>query len=88
MEMTHEEKLLFDQVTDAGMSLDDFRAYKRDIALGDTIIPAEWMKAKELDEIERDKAKLNRITAAKNKREKQVLDQFLDEKFGPVKKKS
>lgn len=78
MEMTKQQQEMLDQITDAGMSLQEYRAYKEDQALGDTISPAEWMKAKDLPETEREKAKNIRISEANKKA---GLDTYLDDKF-------
>ena len=78
--MSDSDQKFLDQVTDAGMSLADLRAYKKDIAQGDTISPSDWMKAQELPETEREKAKIARITEANKK---QGLDQYLTDKFDP-----
>jgi hypothetical protein len=76
--MTTENEKFLDQITDAGMSLADLRAYKQDRALGDTTTPAEWMHDKNLPDTEREKAKNTRISEANNKA---GLDQYIDDKF-------
>lgn len=78
MEMSESDQKFLDQVTDAGMSLADLRAYNKDRSLGDPISPSEWMKAKDLPEADRERAKIVRITEANKKA---GLDEYLKDKF-------
>jgi hypothetical protein len=85
MEMTPEQEKFFDLITGAGMSLADLRAYKKDLALGDTITPSEWMKAKELPASEREQARNARIEKVKNAPDP-GLETYLKDKFDPTQK--
>jgi len=85
MEMTTEQEKFFDEITDAGMSLADLRAYKKDLAAGDTISPAEYMKAKDLPKSEREQARNARIEKVKNAPDP-GLATYLKDKFDPTQK--
>ncbi len=84
-ETLEQQQKLFDEVMAANMNLSEVRAYKKDIAEGDSITPAEWMKQKSLPEADRAAAKAKRISESKESKE---MAEFLDDHFPkpPIKK--
>lgn len=82
--ITPEQQKQLDAVFDADMSLEDVRAWKKDLSEGDQISPADWMKAKTLPEADRTAAKAKRISESVGAK---TMNEFLDDKFGKLNKK-